>query len=89
MEADLQLINKKLRRAEAEISDRKSEETRLIVANKSLKKAVKKNQKEAHHLLFSINKKNNKFVVYQKKIKRDFRVLEVKFGKVMKENRKF
>ena len=85
MEADARLLNKKFRKAEAENSDRKSEETRLIVINKSLKKAVDKHQREAHRLLFSMKIKEGSVSSTEKKIKIDFRALKVKFEKSMKE----
>ena len=88
LEADARLLNKKFRRAEAENSDRKSEETRLIVINKSLKKAVDKHQKEAHCLLFLMNRKEGSVSSTEKKIKIDFRALKVKFEKAMKEMKK-
>ena len=88
MEADARLLNKKFRRTEAENYDRKSEETRLIVINKSLKKAVDKHQKEAHRLLFSMNRKEGSVSSTEKKIKIDFRALKVKFEKAMKEMKK-
>ena len=56
-EADARLLEKKFRRAKAEISDRKGEETRLIVTNKTLRKAVEKHKKEARRLFFSLRKK--------------------------------
>ena len=40
LEADLRLLNKKFCKADAQISDFKSEETRLILSNKTLKKAA-------------------------------------------------
>ena len=65
LETDARLLNKKFCRAEAENSDRKSEETRLIVINKSLKKAVDKHQKEAHRLLFFDEQTKRQCVVHR------------------------
>ena len=89
MEADLRLLKKKLSRADAEISGLKSEETRLIIANKSLKKAAEKHQKEAHRLLFFMNKKERSVSSTENKNAKYFRVMKFKFEKVMKDNRTF
>ena len=40
-------------------------------------------------MLFSMNKKERSVLSTEKKTKKDFRVLEVKFEKVMKDNQKF
>ena len=88
MEADLRLLNKKLRKADVKMSDFKNEETRLILSNKTLKKSSEKHQREAHRLLFSITKKEHSVSYTNKKKAGEFRALEVKLEKVVKENKK-
>ena len=61
LKAALRLLKKKLRKADVKMSDFQSEETHLLLSNKTLKKASKKHQKESHRLLFLINEKTQCF----------------------------
>ena len=85
----MKTLNNKLLKSEATVLRLKSEETRLLLLNRTLKKSSKKHQKEARRLLFLINKQKRSVVSTEKKKDRDFRALEVKFENVMHDNKNF
>ena len=88
-EASVRSLNKKLRKAEAAVFYLKTEGTRLLLSNRTLKKSSEKHQKEAHRLLFSINKKEHSVFSTNNKKDRDYRSLEFNFEKVMQDNKNF
>ena len=89
MEARLRTLNNKLRKSEAAVSHLKTEETRLLLSNRTLKKSSEKHQKDARRYLFLINKQERSVFSTEKNKDREFRVLKVKFEKVMNDNKNF
>ena len=89
LEARLRTLNKNLRKSEAAVLHLKTEETRLLLSNRTLKKLSEKHQKDTRHYLFLINKQERSVVSTEKKKDRDFRALEVKSDNVMHDNKNF
>ena len=75
LEDRVRSLNNKLLKSEATVLRLKTEETHLLLLNRTLKKSSKKHQKDARRYLFLINKQKRSVFSTKKKKDRDFRAL--------------
>jgi hypothetical protein len=89
LEARLKTLNNKLLKSEATVSRLKSEETRLLLSNRTLNKSSEKHQKEARRYLLFLDKQTLSVDSAKNKKDRDFRALEDTLEKAMEQNKNF